>query len=241
MATQTTPQTVPYSPLHGATPTAIPPLENGDRLTREEFERRYRAMPHVYKAELIEGVVYMSSPVRYGHHSTPHLNVAYFFKTYELNTPGVEAGLGASVRLDRSNVYQPDAFLFKRHGGQAKISEDDYIELAPELVSEISASTVSIDLHEKFTVYRRNGAKEYLVWRVQDQAIDWFVLRGDQYQPLAPSHDGILRSEAFPGLWLDPAAMIAGDMNRVLEILKTGMATAEHEAFVTLLKENAKS
>lgn len=33
------------------------PLENGDRLTRDEFERRYAAMPHVKKAELIEGIV----------------------------------------------------------------------------------------------------------------------------------------------------------------------------------------
>jgi len=41
-----------------------PPLESGDRLTRQEFERRYQAMPNIQKAELIEGVVYVASPVR---------------------------------------------------------------------------------------------------------------------------------------------------------------------------------
>ena len=47
----------------GSKPPRILPLEHGDHLTREEFERRYEAMPHVRKAELIEGVVYMPSPV----------------------------------------------------------------------------------------------------------------------------------------------------------------------------------
>ena len=45
--------------------TATLPLENGDRLTRAEFERRYAAMPRLKKAELIEGIVYVPSPVRY--------------------------------------------------------------------------------------------------------------------------------------------------------------------------------
>ena len=39
----------------------IPPLENGDRLTVAEFERRYEAMPELKKAELINGVVHIPS------------------------------------------------------------------------------------------------------------------------------------------------------------------------------------
>ena len=50
----------------------ILPLENGDRLTRKEFERRYALMSHVKKAELIEGVVYMSSPIRVTHGTSPN-------------------------------------------------------------------------------------------------------------------------------------------------------------------------
>ena len=57
---------------HVALQHGLPPLENGDRLTRDEFERRYEAMPHLKKAELIEGVVYVPSPVRYHRHTVAH-------------------------------------------------------------------------------------------------------------------------------------------------------------------------
>jgi hypothetical protein len=76
---------------------------------------------------------------------------------------------------------------------------------------------------------------EYLAWRVLDRAVDWFALRGDRYEPLAPGPDGILRSEVFPGLWLDPAALIAGDGARLIAVLQEGLASAEHTAFVQRL------
>lgn len=53
---------------------SIPPLESGDRLTRAEFERRYEAAPEHFKAELIEGVVYVASPVRI-FHGNPQFNL----------------------------------------------------------------------------------------------------------------------------------------------------------------------
>src|SRR6516225_7808558 len=90
---------------------AIPPLENGDRLTRFEFERRYEAMPHLKKAELIEGEVYMPSPVRYRKHSRPHSHLIGWLTHYEAGTPGVEAGDNTSIRLDLDNEPQPDAHL----------------------------------------------------------------------------------------------------------------------------------
>jgi len=117
-------------------------------------------------------------------------------------------------------------------GGQAKISDDDYVENAPELVAEVSASTVSFDLHTKLSVYRRNGVREYLVWRVLDQEIDWFVLEQGEYKPMSADDDGILRSTVFPGLWLDAAAMIREDMPRVFTVLQQGIASAEHARFL---------
>ena len=119
---------------------------------------------------------------------------------------------------------QPDAYLMiePERGGQARISEDDYVEGAPELVAEIAASSVSYDLGKKLHAYRRNGVKEYIVWRVQDREIDWFVLREGRYEPLAPGPDGVLRSEAFPGLWLDPAALLRGDLAAVLATVRQG-------------------
>jgi hypothetical protein len=203
---------------------SIPPLENGDRLSREEFERRYEAMPNVKKAELIEGVVHMPSPVRHRNHGSPHFNLNGCFFTYANATPGVDGGDNSSLRLDLDNEPQPDGFLRYMDNGKSQIDEEDYIVGAPELIGEVSSSTVSIDLGPKLNVYRRNGVQEYVVWRVQDQVIDWFVLRGSQYERLPLGADGVYRSEVFPGLWLDPAALIRGDLATVLQVLQRGIA-----------------
>lgn len=214
-----------------------PPLEPGDHLTRDEFERRYDAMPGLKKAELIEGVVYMPSPVRWDHHGSPHRHLSCWLGTYQAYTPGVQGADNASIRLDLDNEPQPDCTLIisPSCGGQVKISEDDYVEGAPELAAEVSASTASIDLNTKFRVYRRNQIREYVVWRVNDQAVDWFVLRNGQYERLSPSPDGILRSEIFPGLWLDAAALVRSDLKTVLAILQQGLQSQQHAAFVARL------
>jgi Uma2 family endonuclease len=224
-----------------AVPDAIPPLQDGDRLTRDEFERRYHAMPHIKKAELIEGVVHMPSPVRFRHHGSPHIKFCGWLAQYQANTPGTEAGDNSTLRLDLGNAPQPDAMLMilPSHGGQAKISEDDYIEGGPELLAEIAASTASIDLREKFRVYRRNGVREYIVWRIQDAVLDWFVLREGDYDLLQPDAAGILKSEVFPGLWLDPVAMTRFDLATVLKVLQQGLPHADHAAFVQRLQQNA--
>ena len=225
------------SPLRASSPEAVPPLENGDTLTRAEFERRYEAMPHLKKAELIEGVVYVPSPVRHRYHGHQHTHLIGWLVQYEANTPGVEASDNVTVRLDLDNEPQPDALLFidPTCGGQSRIDADGYIEDAPELVAEVAASSASYDLHTKLRVYRRNGVREYIVWRVLDQEIDWFVLRAGQYERLPLDAAGLYRSEAFPGLWLDPAALLRGDLATVLAIVQRGLASPEHAAFATRL------
>lgn len=219
----------------------IPPLEPGDRLTRDEFERRYDAMPHLKKAELIEGVVYMPSPVRWNHHARPHVTLTTWLGVYTAHTPGVQAGDNGTVRLDLNNEPQPDGALIIEPalGGQAVLSPDDYIEGSPELVAEVAASSVSIDLHAKLPVYRRHRVLEYIVWRVLDRAIDWFVLRQGQYDRLALTPAGIFQSEVFPGLWLDPAALARFDLGTVLQVLQQGLASPEHAAFVVKLQQAA--
>ena len=204
-----------------------PPLENGDTLTRVEFERRYAAMPGVKKAELIEGVVHMPSPVRLPHHAAPHADLMAWLGWYRASTPGVRVGDNATIRLDLDCEPQPDALMFHtpEAGGAVRISEDGYIEGAPELVAEVAASSVSLDLHDKLRVYRRNGVHEYLVWRVEDQALDWFVLQAGDYQRLLPDAAGVLRSQVFPGLWLDAGALLRGDLAAVLQVLQHGLAS----------------
>lgn len=214
--------------------TIIPPLENGDRLNRYEFERRYNEMPNLKKAELIEGIVYMPAALRFKSHGQPHGRMIGWLITYEAMTPGVAVGDTPTVRLDLDNEPQPDAILLinPEAGGQARLSEDDYVEGAPELIVEIAASSVAIDLHAKKQAYRRNGVKEYIVWQVLDQQIRWFVLDNGEYVDLPMDADGILRSKVFPGLWLAVAELLAGNMQRVLAVLQTGIQSPEHTAFV---------
>lgn len=215
----------------------IPPLETGDRLSRDEFERRYRAMPHLKKAELVEGIVYMPSPVRVYRHGTPQSHLVTCFGVYRAATEGVETADNTTARLDLDNEPQPDAMLFvlPARAGQVKISTDDYVEGAPELVAEIASSSVSFDFHTKFDVYCRCGVKEYAVWRVMERAIDWFVLSGGAYERLALSAEGLYKSRVFPGLWLDPAALTGGDLARALHSLQSGLASPEHAEFVNKL------
>jgi Uma2 family endonuclease len=212
----------------------ILPLENGDRITRAEFERRYEAMPNLKKAELIERVVYMGSPVRVIH-GTPHAYIIGWLFAYTAATPGVALADNTTVRLDPDNEPQPDALLRIEVGGQSTISEDSYVEGAPEFIAEIAASSASYDLREKLRVYQRNGVQEYLIWQVYNQRVDWFRLREGEYVALSTDAAGIIRSEVFPGLWLSVPALIAGNLVEVQSVLQMGLATPEHQAFVEQL------
>lgn len=208
----------------------IPPLENGDRLSRHEFERRYATMPNLKNAELIEGIVYMPAALRFQSHGQPHANIIGWLWFYKIATPRVELGDNVTVRLDLDNAPQPDAVLMI-DGGQAGISSDDYVEGAPELVVEIAASSAAYDLYDKKRAYRRNGVQEYLVWRVYDREFDWFVLESGEYIKQA-ADNGIIRSRVFPGLWLAVDSLLAGEMQQVLAVLQQGLDSAKHQEFV---------
>ncbi|AFZ60393.1 Uma2 family endonuclease [Anabaena cylindrica FACHB-243] len=219
----------------------IPPLTNGDKLTRYEFERRYNAIPKPKKAELIEGIVYiMPAALRFRSHGQPHGRITGWLFSYEAMTPGVALGVEPTVRLDLDNEPQPDAVLIitPEAGGQTRISEDDYIEGAPELVVEIAASSAAIDLHSKKQAYRRNGVKEYIVWQVLDQKLNWFSLEEGEYLELAPNQDGILQSRVFPGLWLAVNELLTGNMQGVLNVLQAGLKSVEHTNFIQKLDSN---
>ncbi|MBM3240600.1 Uma2 family endonuclease [Candidatus Poribacteria bacterium] len=216
-----------------------PSLESGDRLTRQEFEWRYNAMPHIKKAELIEGVVYMASPVRYESHAQPHGWIMGWLVVYCAATPGVQLADNATVRLDADNEVQPDALLRiePAQGGNSRISNDDYVEGAPELIVEIAYSSAAYDLHDKLEVYCRNGVREYIVWQTYDNRLDWFKLREGEYLLLTPDASGVVHSEVFPGLVLAVSALLEGDLAKVLSELQKGLKTNEHAAFVKRLLE----
>lgn len=215
---------------------SIPPLESGDRLSRLEFERRYQAMPEVKKAELVEGVVYVASPLRFNSHAQPHGDIMGWLWTYKIATPKIKLGDNPTVRLDLDNEVQPDAVLLLA-GGRSHLSVDDYIEGAPELVVEVAASSAANDLHDKKKVYRRSGVQEYIVWQTFDNKLDWFSLQQGEYVALAANTDGVVQSLVFPGLWLAVSALLAGDMSKVLAVLQTGLNSTQHQEFVKILSE----
>jgi Uma2 family endonuclease len=215
----------------------MPVLENGDHLTRTEFERRYEAMPNLKKAELVEGVVYLGSPVRASAHAMPHAAVVTWLGYYGAHVPGVDMGDNATVRLDQENEPQPDVLLRLETelGGSSRVDENDYVDGPPELVVEVAASSVSIDRHAKLRAYRRNGVQEYVLWRVLDRALEWFSLQEGEYVPLQPDERGVVHSRVFPGLRLHVQALLDGDLAAVLAEQQTGFTSTEYKQFLEAL------
>lgn len=220
-------------------PSRTLPLQNGDHLTRDEFERRFDATPNLKRAELIDGNVFIEPPVSLTH-AVPHADLICVLGVYMASTPGVKTGDSTSIRLDLDNMPQPDGCLFivPERGGQVRISSDGYIEGAPELIAEIAASSASYDLHDKLHVYRRHGVREYIVWRVLEDAVDYFQLQSGQYVPLPPV-EGVHRSQVFGGLWLDTGALLRRDLAGALAMVQRGLAAAEHRDFVARLAAHA--
>lgn len=230
-------KTIPKSREHDDTL----PLVAGDFLTRPEFERRYHAHPEIKKAELIEGIVYMPSPVRAEDHGDPHFDIIGWLAMYRFATPGVRGSDNATLRLDFLNAPQPDALLRLEPsvGGRSWIDGDGYLQGAPEFVAEIAASSTSYDLHQKKNTYIRHGVQEYLVLQMNERVTHWFMLRNGHYEPLLPDEKGVFRSQVFPGLWFDANAFWAGQMETVMAVLQQGIASPAHQDFVSRLAASA--
>jgi Uma2 family endonuclease len=215
---------------------ALPPLENGARLDQPTFHARYEAMPEDTRAELIGGIVYiMASPLKRPHGRTHYLLLRWI-GDYEDATPGIETLDNTTNILGPESEPQPDVCLLvlPEQGGQTT-EKDDYVVGAPELVVEVALSTESIDLHGKKADYEKFGVREYIVVALRQQRVFWFVLQGEQFREQSPGVDGLYRSEVFPGLWLDPAALLSQNKQRLREVLAAGLASPEHAAFVARL------
>ena len=213
------------------------PLRDGDQLTSDEFLRRWEAMPDLKHAELIEGIVYMPSPVS-SPHSRFQVRLSHWLATYEDHTPGCEAGMEGTWLMGERNVLQPDTTLriLPQRGGQSR-DEGDYTAGAPELVAEVAVSSLARDLGVKLRMYERMGVQEYLVAVTGQSKLVWNVLKPSGYEPIEPDADGILRSRCFPGLWLDSTALWAFDKPRLNAVLLQGIASPEHAAFAARLAD----
>lgn len=207
-----------------------PPLQSGDRLGVAEFHQRYAQHPSIKKAELVEGVVYVSSPV-YATHGEPHLVLNFWVGLYLTQTPGVRAADNLSVRLDNENEVQPDICLWLQNGA-AQLSNAGLLLGAPDLVIEVAASSAAYDLHQKLRVYQRSGVQEYLVFVAYEQEVRWFHLVEGEYQPITADDAGVLRSRLFPGLWIHPDHVWNNNFAAMQALLQSGLDSPEHAKFV---------
>lgn len=221
-----------------AAPTRVlPPLIAGQCLDQPTFHPRYEAMPDGTWAEPVGGIVHMPSPLRSEHGDYDDV-VAYWTGHYRRYTRGLRGGRNSTVILDRSGECQPDGQvrILEELGGQTRIVDGSIVG-APELVIEIARTSRYSDLNEKKANYERAGVLEYVVFELDPDRVHWFTRRGDHFEALPPGPDGIYRAEVFPGLWLDPGAFYAQDLDRLVEVLEQGLATPEHAAFVARLAE----
>ncbi len=208
-------------------PEVPPMLESGDSMTRAEFEKRYWLRPDLKKAELVEGVVYLSSPIR-DLHGTATSCVIIWLGTYAAHHPNTSISDSGTVRLSHDTEVQPDVFLRLKPeaGGQSHVDKDEFVSGAPELVVEVAYSSVSRDLNLKKPVYQAAGVCEYIVWDLDAGEIHWFVLDDGAYVLREMDDDGIIDSAVFPGLRLDVVAMLEGDLELVLKVLASAQLPA---------------
>ncbi len=210
-------------------------LVDGQRLDQPTFHALYEAMPPGTKAELINGVVLMPSPFGPAH-AGAHIPTNAWIIYYLENTPGVEALDNALTALGLKSEPQPDVLLriLPECGGRTK-THPRFVDGVPELLVEVSHTSRYTDLGPKFEDYERVGVQEYVVRAIEPDEIYWFVLRNGRFVDLEPGPDGIYRSEVFPGLWLDPTALLARDWRQLRAVVERGCATPEHAAFVARL------
>jgi Uma2 family endonuclease len=213
--------------------TSLPPLQNGERLDQKTFHVRYEAMPKRVRAELIGGIVYLLAPDNL-RHGRVKMRVVHWLTEYEDATPGTEAYANSTAILGEDSETQPDAHLIipPEKGGQMRMNEDEYLEGAPELVAEVALNREAIDLHAKKKDYEKAGVREYVVIVLQQNQIIWYISPKGRFEELALEVDGIFRSGVFPGLWLDPDALLRLDKDRIREVLQQGLASPKHAAFV---------
>jgi Uma2 family endonuclease len=205
-------------------------LHNGDRMSRDEFLWRWEQIPEIKRAELIDGMVYLSSPLSERHSDYEQL-LNRWLSHYESEVPGLKILPNATWLLGDSSP-QPDLALIRQAGTSR--SSGKFREGPPELVVEICYSSLAYDLGPKLELYRRARVQEYLTILLEDKKAQWRSLNSDgRYQVLKPS-SGFLKSLVFSGFWLDPGALFPPDRKRLLAGVDAGLPQASP---ITVRKE----
>jgi Uma2 family endonuclease len=217
-----------------------PILFDGQRLDQPAFHEIYSQMPEDFRAELIDGVVYLMNMGVFEDHGRSDASINGLLYFYSVETPGTIVQANTTTKLGPRSEVQPDSALLidPDFGGRTRSDPGRFTVEAPELVVEISNSTLRLDLNTKKRVYEEAGALEYVVFDIPHRKFHWFALSECHFEPLQIGDDGLYRSKAFPGLWLDEAAFVRGDGRSVMASLRLGLESPEHAAFVELLQAN---
>jgi Uma2 family endonuclease len=212
-------------------------LVEGLRLDQPTFHALYAAMPPGTRAELIDGVVHMPSPVGL-EHGDAQVPVIVWLDYYAEHTPGTQVLDNATAILGWKSEPQPDGLLriLPACGGRTWDAGGS-LHGAPELVVEVAKATRYVDLGPKLGDYERAGVLEYVVRAIDPHELFWFGQENGALVQRSVDEDGLYRSAVFPGLWLDPQALLQGDRPRLRAVLDLGFATAEHAEFVARLRK----
>lgn len=217
-----------------------PLLFDGQRLDQPSFHELYLQTPEKFRAELIDGVVYLRNGRVSAAHGEAHASLIWWLGLYSMETPGT-TGLGrVTILLGPRSELEPDTTLLidPESGGWTHTNQEGLLVGSPELVVEVSDDTLDIDMGDKKNDYERAGAAEYLLFDVPHRKIRWYAHREGRFVPLPRVDGGLYQSHAFPGLWLDEVALLRGDYKAVMAVLQRGLESPEHADFVERLEQN---
>ncbi len=181
----------------------------------------------------------MSSPLSVEHADMEN-NLSIWAGTYRIATPGCASGNNATNLL-LGDCPQPDVNLriIPEFGGKSRIRKKLLFGPA-EMLVEVSSSSASMDLHQKFDLYEEAGVSEYLVVIVNRKELRWFRLANKKFKPIEPEAGGVYRSVVFPGHWHDSKALFKDNMAKVLATLQQGIDSDEHQRFIAKLAARKK-
>lgn len=188
------------------------------------FASLFDVIPEDCKADVIDGVVYLSPP------QTIEENDLVSWLCIALGTFVEELHLGlvtinkVAYRLDDANGPEPDVAFIRAQRGD--VIRRAYVDGPPDLAVEIvSPESVDRDYELKRRLYERFGVGEYWIIDPDESTALFLILESGAY--VEASLDGtIFHSRVLPGLTLDTRWLWQRPLPATLPIVRAMLAQA---------------